>query len=113
MNAFVQSERTPASRSGLRREHGSDDSSQLQCKRPVEGTARAAVLAALEAGQSLTQAEALREFGAFRLAADVHALKRAGWPIITTEVEVPTRRGTSRVARYHLAEGAGGGTVAT
>lgn len=113
MSAFVQSERTLACSSALRMEHGSDDSSQHQCKRPVEGSARAAVLAALEAGQSLTHAEALRDFGTFRLAADVHALKRAGWPIIATEVEVPTRRGTSRIARYYLAEGADGGTVAT
>ncbi|WP_261997410.1 helix-turn-helix domain-containing protein [Stenotrophomonas sp. Ste96] len=113
MNDFVKSERTQASRSRLRMEQGSDDLSQIQCKRPVEGTARAAVLEALEAGQSLTQAEALREFGTLRLAADVHALRRAGWPIITTDTEVPTRRGTSRVATYHLAEGADVGTVAT
>jgi len=73
-------------------------------RRPAEGSARAAVLDALLSGRALTSRDAWREFGASRLAADVHELRRMGWTIIADEVDAPTRRGgTARIARYRLA----------
>lgn len=88
-----------------------DSSSKSRSRRPAVGTVRANILAALEAGRTLTSKEAWIEFGTARLAADVHALRRMGWPIISVEVKVPTRRGYSRVAEYCLGEGPGGDTA--
>lgn len=90
-----------------------DSSSKSRSRRPAVGTARASILAALEAGRTLTSKEAWIEFGAARLAADVHALRRIGWCIISVEVEVSTPHGYSRVAEYHLAEGTRDGAIAT
>ncbi|MBN8727045.1 MAG: helix-turn-helix domain-containing protein [Xanthomonadales bacterium] len=74
--------------------------------RPAAGTVRAAVLDALLSGRSLTSLEAWRELGTSRLAADVHELRRMGWPIVTVDVPVACRAGrTSRVACYSLAGG--------
>jgi len=88
-----------------------DSSSKSRSGRPAVGTARANILAALEAGRTLTSKEAWIEFGTARLAADVHALRRMGWSIISVEVKVPTRHGYSRVAEYCLGEGPGGDTA--
>lgn len=53
--------------------------------------------------------EAWQRFGTSRLAADVHALRRAGWNIVAEEVPVQCREGRSaRVAVYRLANTAGG-----
>lgn len=97
----VRHERTLAGRLGL----DPDGSSESSPGRPAVGTVRAAILAALEAGRTLTSRGAWIEFGAARLAADVHALRRMGWPIVSVEVEVPTRHGYSRVAEYRLVDG--------
>lgn len=79
--------------------HG--DCSARQC--PRKGTARADVLAALRAGQRLTSRDAWQAFGTSRLAADIHELRRMGWPIVAEAIAVPTRHGQrSNVARYHL-----------
>lgn len=98
----AQHKLTPAGGPGVENAHAHGDLRQSHRKRPAEGTARAAILAALKTGRSLTHVEALREFGTFRLAAAVYALRRMGWPIVAEEIQVPTRRGTSRVARYSL-----------
>lgn len=71
---------------------------------PAPGTARAAVLDALCAGRTLTSLEAWREFGTSRLAADVHALRRMGWPIVATETPAVACRGgrSARIATYRM-----------
>lgn len=78
--------------------------------RPRAGTVRAEILAALEGDRSLTSREAWQEFGAARLAAVIHELKRLGWPIVAEEIEVPCRGNRiAKVARYRLVEGATNG----
>lgn len=84
-------------------EHSTDLRTHATAPRlPRAGTARAAVLAALQRGRSLTSCDALRDFGTSRLAADVHELRRMGWPVLAETVEVATRHGSSYVARYSL-----------
>lgn len=76
---------------------------------PRKGTARAEVLTALRRGQHLTSRNAWQAFGTSRLAADVHELRRMGWPIVSMTVTVSTRNGhLGKVARYHLPEAGGG-----
>jgi len=71
--------------------------------RPAEATARAEVLRALEGGRALTSMDGLRDFGTSRLAADIHVLRRMGWPVISTEIEVRNRNGrVVRIATYRL-----------
>lgn len=78
-------------------------------QRPRKGTARANVLAALRAGQRLTSLDAWRAFGTSRLAADIHELRRMGWPIEAETLEASTRADRhSRIARYYLPEVGGG-----
>ena len=100
----IRHERTLAGQPGGDVELQCGDSSESSRGRPAVGTVRAAILAALEAGRTLTSRGAWLEFGAARLAADVHALRRMGWPIVSVEVEVPTRHGYSRVAEYRLVD---------
>jgi hypothetical protein len=51
----------------------------------------------------LTALDALRDFGCMRLGARVWELKRDGHRVESELVEVETRDGTARVARYRLA----------
>jgi len=103
----AQNERNPAGRPGFGEQHALVDAPASYRKRPAAGTARADVLAALEAGESLTSLEAWQRFGTSRLAADVHELRRAGWPIQSEEIKVASRGGRpARVACYRIAEGA-------
>jgi hypothetical protein len=51
---------------------------------------------------SITPNEALRELGIGRLSARVLDLKRAGFGVQTEIIEVPTRFGTAKVARYSI-----------
>lgn len=75
---------------------------------PQPGSLRAQILASLRAGRSLTSMDAWRELGVSRLAADVHALRRMGWPIEGREVLVPCRSGSpARVTSYRLASDQG------
>lgn len=100
---------TPAAGPGLEGQLAIDFAPQAYRKRPAAGTARADVLAALEAGESLTSLEAWQRFGTSRLAADVWELRRMGWPIESIETPVECREGRSaRVACYRLANSAGG-----
>lgn len=106
MNAAPQRQ-TPAGGPGLEGQLAIDFARQSYRKRPAAGTARADVLAALEAGESLTSLEAWQRFGTSRLAADVHELRRMGWPILSEEIVVTSRGGRpARVACYRIAEGA-------
>jgi hypothetical protein len=70
---------------------------------PTPGTQRALVLQVLRAGHELTAMEAWRRLGVSRLAADIHALRRMGWPVEGRERTVPCRGGRqSRVVAYRL-----------
>lgn len=106
MNA-AHNERNPAGGPGFEEQLAIDFARQSYRKRPAVGTARAYVLAALESGERLTSLEAWRRFGTSRLAADIHALRGMGWPILGEEIRVASRGGRpTRVACYRMAEGA-------
>lgn len=108
MNAAPK-ERNPAGGPGFGGQHelALVDAPASYPKRPAAGTVRADVLAALEAGESLTSLEAWQRFGTSRLAADVFELRRMGWPIQSEEIRVASRGGRpTRVACYRIAEGA-------
>lgn len=62
-------------------------------------TQKAAILAHLRAGKSISQLEALHLFGCFRLAAVVHRLREAGFIIRTERMKI--RKG-AYVGRYEL-----------
>lgn len=72
---------------------------------PTAGSVRGRVLAALLRGEQVTQADALRRWATSRLGSAVYQLRREfGWPIMTTEIEVPTHDNgrLASVARYWL-----------
>jgi hypothetical protein len=100
-----QKKRNPAGGPGFARgysfsEKSNDNSTTTY---PATGSARAKVLHALTLGRNLTSADAWREFGSSRLAADVHELRRMGWPILSTWINVTTRhQAMARVVQYHL-----------
>jgi len=56
----------------------------------------------LASGKSLTAKEALDLFGCFRLAARIDELKHKGRNIVSIPVDVRTRNGVARVAKYRL-----------
>ena len=58
----------------------------------------ASILTALQAGRGLTPADALRDFGCFRLAARIYDLRQEGHSIATYWEQSETRRW----AVYHL-----------
>jgi len=61
------------------------------------------ILNALLAGESLTHADAWRNFGCMRLAAVVHLLRRDGWPIDSRTIEVRCADGRkANVSSYFL-----------
>lgn len=61
---------------------------------------REQILAALQAGRSLTPLDALREFGCLRLGARVYELREQGHAIDVQMVETTSGK---RVAQYRLA----------
>lgn len=70
---------------------------------PKPGTLRARILAELQSGRTLTSMDAWRQFGVSRLAADIHVLRRMGWPIEGVETVVPCRNASpARVTAYRL-----------
>lgn len=104
MNAAPE-RRNPAGGPGFEGQHALADAPASYRRRPADGTVRAAILAELEAGRTLTSLEAWRRFGTSRLAADVFELRRMGWPIVAEWIDVEARDGrTARVARYRLVE---------
>lgn len=68
----------------------------------MAGAQNIAVLAYLKRCGSITPLEALRELGVMRLGARIFELREAGHPIEREMVQVSTRDGTTRVARYSL-----------
>ena len=109
MNQTLKTQ-NPAGRRGLAKELALGNARASYPKVPASETTRAVPLTELQTGRELTSLEAWRELGAGRLAADVHALRDAGWPILAREIIVRCRVGRlSRIASYrmHTARGAG------
>jgi hypothetical protein len=107
MMSVIPNERHPAGGPGSEMRLGVSSTATEYRGRPRAGTVLAEILAALEAGRSLTSGDAWQEFGGARLAADVYRLRKLGWPIVAQEIEVPCRGSrTAKVARYRLVEGA-------
>lgn len=73
--------------------------SRLDETKTDTSTQRAQIRAALLAGDALTQMDALRRFGSFRLGARIWELKREGLAI---EKEMVETSGGARVAQYRL-----------
>jgi hypothetical protein len=66
-------------------------------------TQRELVLDHLRRGESITQFQALRDYGIQRLAARVHELRRAGHPVQDRTIEVHRAHGgTARVSEYYF-----------
>ena len=98
---MTQKENAPAMTEAQNKTH--DDSITM----PRPHTRRAAVGAALQEGQKLTQADALRKGWGWRLAADICDLRhRHGWPIVTEEIQ--QENGGHPIARYWLPAGTRG-----
>jgi Helix-turn-helix domain len=72
-------------------------------KKPAQGNAGSSqssrILAHLQAGHTLTPIEALNRFNCFSLSQRITELRRRGYQIITTMVDVPSGK---RVAEYRL-----------
>lgn len=68
----------------------------------VRTTQAEKVLIHLQAGGKLTALQALKLYGINRLAARICALRKEGHDIKATTVDVATRTGTAKVARYFL-----------
>ena len=105
MNAAPERQ-NPAGGPGSETKHATGNACVSYRRRPTDGTARAAILAELEAGQTLTSLDVWQRIGSSRLAADIHTLRGMGWPIVAEWIDVEAREGrTARVACYSMAEG--------
>lgn len=73
---------------------------------PDHATVHGQTLAAFLRGESFTTLEARPRLHTTAIAQAVQKLRRAGWPVITERVLVPTADGNRRanVARYFLSE---------
>ena len=71
---------------------------------PSVESVRGRILGSLLRGEPLTQKDTLRRFSDFRLASQVEALRKSGWPIVTEIIDVDTRDAgrRSEVAQYRL-----------
>lgn len=71
---------------------------------PNVESVRGRILGALLRGDRLTQQDTLRRFSDFRLAAQVEALRKSGWAIVTKMIDVGTRDAgrKAEIAEYHL-----------
>lgn len=70
---------------------------------PTKKTQKDMILEHLEAHGSITPLEAQKLYGCMRLGARIWDLRHEGHEIIREIVEVSTRTGKARVARYRLA----------
>lgn len=68
---------------------------------PEKGTMTYELLFALKAGERLTPLSALERFHCFSLSQRMGELRRAGWPIVSVMVTVPSGK---RVAQYSMGE---------
>lgn len=84
-----------------------EQSQRLECLQamsvtvPGEGTQGRELLLAMQRGERLTALDALRICGCMRLAARVHDLRKAGWPIVEETIKTTSGK---RVARYRMGE---------
>jgi hypothetical protein len=70
---------------------------------PTPGSIKRQLLDALRAGESFTSLHAWSRFGTSRLAALIHQLRCAGWPIHCDTIEVITANGRrAHVGRYRI-----------
>jgi hypothetical protein len=70
---------------------------------PRPGSVKAAVLAALLRGESLTHLDCWRRFSSSRLAHHAFMLRGAGWPILCNDDQVLTSDGRLQIiGRYSL-----------
>lgn len=70
---------------------------------PAAPSVKARVLADLLTGAKLSHADVWHRHGSSRAAHHIMMLRRAGFPIVTVEIEVPTSDGrVARIAEYHL-----------
>lgn len=71
---------------------------------PRPASVRGRIAGSFLRGEQLTQLDALRRFGNFRLAADVETLRKRGWSITTEMIEVCTSDAgrCAEVARYSM-----------
>jgi len=65
-------------------------------------TQDAEILKHLKTGGTITGLEALNNFGIYRLSSVIYKLRKKGFKIKTEMVNVKTRYGLGRVARYSL-----------
>lgn len=70
---------------------------------PTKKTQKDMILEHLEKNGSITPLEAQKLYGCMRLGARIWDLRHEGHEIIREIVEVSTRTGKARVARYRLA----------
>lgn len=70
---------------------------------PTKKTQKDRILEHLEVHGSITPLEAQKLYGCMRLGARIWDLRHEGHEIIKETVEVSTRTGKARVARYRLA----------
>lgn len=74
-----------------------------ECVVPEADTQQGKILRYLRNGGSLTPLEALSMFGCMALSQRCGELARAGWPIVSEMVKLPSGK---RVARYRFASAA-------
>ena len=72
----------------------------------MKETQQQKILAHLQDGKSITQMEALRRYGCFRLGARIHNLKRQGVNIVSRLVSTPDGK---KFSEYRLSEDTGHG----
>lgn len=77
-----------------------------ECRLPKKGTQHWTLLLALQAGERLTVAKALTEYGCYALSQRMGELKKMGWPIRSRTIET---QGGARVSEYWLGDGETGG----
>ncbi len=74
-------------------------------KVPAHGSIKRQIFEALARGETLTPLDAWARFGTSRLAALIHQLRVAGWPIHSDTITVSTAHGhQASVAAYSMGE---------
>lgn len=77
-----------------------------QITKATKATQRLRIMQHLKSGKTLTQLEALREYGIMRLPARIEELRKRGEPIATEMITVENKYGERvRVAEYRLQGG--------
>lgn len=101
MNALLQNDDAPVQG---REVSTANNNQQFAFYLPRVETVRGRILGALLRGDRLTQQDSLRRFSDFRLAAQIEALRKSGWAIVTEMIDVGTRDAgrKAEIAKYHL-----------